>query len=434
MHALRIKKYISSIKSGTVLGNVSWSVLHRGICFLNGVIVMAVIARHLGPSGYGILMAALSMVAILSPLCKLGYPNLLIRDFNAEEYNCDLLFSSAYLVQLFVSICLWLGFLGYLFLVRQVDSVYLIISLMVLLQPLTVAVTFEQARLNIRSYVILDIYVIVALAVIRFWGAYCGASVAFFAIWHVIYVSLPAGILFYGHMKKRLYKISLSGWREVFELHRKDIFYLTLSSLTAAIFMNQDVLMLFWLSEPSEAGKYSVGARLSAAFSFLPLVISSAYLAKLSKYDARDIAYRLQLNRYFRINTAVSFLVVVVALIIFPFVILHLYGTDFADSVLVFSVHVPSLLFLAWGVARQQCLIHQSKTEYSFTLGLLGVVLNFVLNLYAIIGYGAVGAAWATLITQCMMALVFPLLFAETRAICIVQLLALIPFRSNRLA
>jgi O-antigen/teichoic acid export membrane protein len=57
------------------------------------------------------------------------------------------------------------------------------------------------------------------------------------------------------------------------------------------------------------------------------------------------------------------------------------------------------LLFVALGVASSQYLIIEGLTQVSLQRTAIGAVVNVVLNVLWIPDYGAIGAAWATLIS-----------------------------------
>jgi O-antigen/teichoic acid export membrane protein len=76
-----------------------------------------------------------------------------------------------------------------------------------------------------------------------------------------------------------------------------------------------------------------------------------------------------------------------------------LFGPEFRDTGPVLSVHVWAGVFVALGIASSQYLVLEDLVRISAQRTLVGAVLNIVLNLLWIPRYGALGCAWATLIS-----------------------------------
>ena len=66
--------------SGKILSNSVWVIIQHVYSMLTSVVLVALIARHLGPSDYGMINYCASVIAIFSTLSGLGLDNVIISE------------------------------------------------------------------------------------------------------------------------------------------------------------------------------------------------------------------------------------------------------------------------------------------------------------------------------------------------------------------
>lgn len=407
--------------TGTVRANVFWSCVHRGFYFINNIVIGALVARHLGAEDYGVLVGAFALVTVFTPLCNFSIPVFLIRECSSNKERAGVFIASGSIVQLLACLIVW-PLLLYVMYQNNFGSAYILASIAIFQVPLKSAEAFESSQLNFRRYAILDVSFLLILAGLRYQGAFTGKSLDYFVLLLLLQYFVPNLSLVVLQLWKRSYVPGIKGFSEFVSRNYKDAFFLSFTALVSALFMNLDIMMLSWVSNDAEVGLYGVGSRLSMALYFLPLILGRSFMVRLSA-AANDSQKLSQIRKkYFMFNTLVGMLVCVLALIFFPFIIRWFYGEEYFQSVSVFCIHIFSLFFVFWGVARQQFLVLSSNTIYGLLLSILGLALNASLNLYFIPDYGSVGAAYTTLFTQVAIALIFPVLFADTRQILLWQI------------
>jgi polysaccharide transporter, PST family len=76
-----------------------------------------------------------------------------------------------------------------------------------------------------------------------------------------------------------------------------------------------------------------------------------------------------------------------------------LYGDSFSEAGLVLAIHIWSAVFVFLGTAQGPWNISEGLQKLSLTRGLLGGIINIVLNIILIPSYGAIGASIATLVS-----------------------------------
>ena len=70
-----------------VVKNATWIIACKIVQVLLNLVVTMMTARYLGPSGYGLINYAASVVAFVSPIMQLGFNSVLVQELvnNPEE-------------------------------------------------------------------------------------------------------------------------------------------------------------------------------------------------------------------------------------------------------------------------------------------------------------------------------------------------------------
>jgi PST family polysaccharide transporter len=91
------------------------------------------------------------------------------------------------------------------------------------------------------------------------------------------------------------------------------------------------------------------------------------------------------------------------------------FGQRYAEAGQILSIHIWTAVFVFLGVASGKWFIAENRQVLAFQRVACGMVINIVLNIVWIPEYGASGAAFATLVSQAVSALLFDVLRKETR-------------------
>ena len=96
-------------------------------------------------------------------------------------------------------------------------------------------------------------------------------------------------------------------------------------------------------------------------------------------------------------------------------VVVLLFGQVYEQAGTVLAIHVWTGLFAALGIARGSWLLAEGLQKYSFWYVGAGAIVSVPATFLLISGYGLVGAALATLLSEAVVAIVAPFFFAQTR-------------------
>jgi O-antigen/teichoic acid export membrane protein len=161
-------------------------------------------------------------------------------------------------------------------------------------------------------------------------------------------------------------------------------------------------------------GFYAAASRLSEIPYLIPVIITTALFPAI--INAKKISSKLYNQRMMNLY---SLMFVIALLVILPitflsdWIILLLYGEAFEQSAAVLQIHIWTCLFVFWGTALSHWVISENLQKKQFYYQFLGMITNIILNALLIPKMGISGAAWATLLSQIMANLVYPVMFGH---------------------
>jgi PST family polysaccharide transporter len=98
-----------------------------------------------------------------------------------------------------------------------------------------------------------------------------------------------------------------------------------------------------------------------------------------------------------------------------PYIVAALFGAKYQEASQVLSVHIWTALFTFYGSGKSIFLQCENMQLYMFITTGIGAISNIALNVILIPPFGVLGAAYATLFSQMICAIVIPLLYKRDR-------------------
>ncbi|MDB6118411.1 MAG: Membrane protein involved in the export of O-antigen and teichoic acid [Verrucomicrobiaceae bacterium] len=175
---------------------------------------------------------------------------------------------------------------------------------------------------------------------------------------------------------------------------------LVLGQAGTLLLLRADTVMIQHMRGNVEAGIYGAAVRLSeVVYLFAPLVLT-ILLPRLSlllkKQD--EERFRALSQKGCELMVAISLISALCLSIGGPLAVRLLYGGKYEASIPVLMVHCLSVIPYFQAEWRYAVMVSKDRASVTAWLSWLAVVVNVVLNLLWIPKYGALGAAWATLI------------------------------------
>lgn len=361
------------------------------------------VARHLGPDQFGLLSFALAITSVLAAFASTGIDSLVVRELvDRPDSRREVLGTAAALRLTGAIVGMTLACVVAL-LLRPHDPLVLwlvaVAALGFLFQPIEVIDLLFQANMTPRKSVIARLIAYAIGAMVRVALILNDASVLAFAIAHVLETALAAlGLL----VSYKLTEPRRVRWRmaqsTAFSLFREG-WPLAASMLVIATQSKIDHIMLGQLAGDREVGIYGAAARVTEAFIMIPYTIILAAVPALArKRNEAGNNYGEAFDRLCASLVGGCYLAAIAIALAADPIIRILFGARYADSGPVLAIHIWTLLFVSLITATSHYLVLERSAHLTLYRTAFGCALSFVLNLILIPRFGALGAAWATLI------------------------------------
>jgi PST family polysaccharide transporter len=293
--------------------------------------------------------------------------------------------------------------------------------------PLLVVEPFFQAHSRSRVITICGLGAGFVAAAIKVAGVFMHAPVVFFVAMHAVENLLLAGTLTASYL---LTTSPPRGWRFDSTIARtlwREATPVIIGGFAIVIYNQSDLVLLGMLRDSSEeVGKYAAACRISTMWLFIPLAMLTSAAPFLYRAQATDrVLYERRLQQVTAATMAVAYFFCTI-IAVFPEHILRLlFGSEFEPSATALRVHVWSNVFSILGVAQTSWVLGNGLMWAILQHTILGAVVNAALNILVIPRYGAFGAAWTTVISMAVVAVVAAWLRPATRRLAALQMRAM---------
>ena len=412
--------------------NAGWLVAERVLSGVLAITVTAAVARHLGPTQFGVLSFALSAVLLFATLWTLGLSGLVVRELVREPGREAELLGTVMGLRIAGGIVALAAVLALVAVLGRDDITR--VAVVILMVGVLALYTFDgidywlQAGVRSRHAVIarslaLAVASVVNVALIVIDGpllAFAAAAALEYALGGMLLV--VAYVRLGGHPARWQFRISTA--RALLTAS----WPLILSGVANAINLRVDQLMLGTMSGSDAVGTYAAAARLSEVWYFVPAAIAaSVFPAMVRAHTGDRPSFDRWMTRLYDLMIALALpIAIVVSLLAGPLVAV-LFGPEFEASGPILAVHVWAGPFVFLGAALSRWLIAEDRLKFSLARHGAGAVVNVALNLVLIPLYGGAGAAIATLVSYAVASfgacLLYPPLWGQARAMAVALLL-----------
>ena len=391
------------MKEKQVFKNAKWIIACKIVQSILQFIVGMLCARYLGPSNYGLINYAASIVAFAMPLMKLGLDAILVYELvNSPEKEGEIMGTSLVLNVVSGTICM-IGVTLISTAMNWGDIETIIVcslySLSIIFAAFEMIQYWFQYKLlskyssvtMLLAYVVVSAYKIFLLATKK--------SVYWFALSHSVEFGIIGTILIFIYAKKtgRGFSFSLNRAKSMINRSKHYI----LAAMMIVLIQNTDHIMLTIICGKSENGFYSAAITCVTIFQFVYVALVDSFRPMiLSKKKENSAEYYNNISRLYGITLYTAIVQCMAYVVLAEFIIYILYGNDYANAVPVLRSLVFYFVFSVMGLVRNVWILAEEKQKYLWVINLSGALLNIVLNAIMIPFWGAIGAAIASLITQ----------------------------------
>jgi PST family polysaccharide transporter len=403
-----------------IVDNIGWLFFDKILRMGVGLLIGVWIARYLGPEQFGLLNFTAALIGLFGALAGMGLQGLVVRDIVQDPACREDTLGTAAVLQLLGGAVAYSLLIATVFYLRPQDLlsqlVAGILGAVVFLKAFEVAGYWFESQVQSKYTVWVQNAAFLVFAGIKAVLILTGASLISFA-WAMLaeaFVVALAMTLALHRLGPPLSSLRIS-YRRCGTL-LKAAWPLMLSSIAVMIYMKIDQIMIGQMLGNDAVGIYSAAVRISEIWYFIATAIAASVLPSILEAKKNNEAqYRHRLQGLFDLMT---WLAVIVALPVTLFatpLVTMLFGPDYSEAGGVLAIHVWATVFVFLGVAGGNWFLAENQQLISLQRTALGAVVNVLLNIVLIPMLGVVGAAWATLISYAVAAMLSDAMQHATR-------------------
>ncbi len=389
--------------SNKLFNNAKWIIGCKVFQSLLQFVVGMLTARYLGPSNYGLIDYAASIVAFAIPIMQLGLQSTLVQEYVESPEKEGQIIGTHLTMNLVAAVTCMIGMMSFVVISNPGEKTTILVcalySVSLFAQALEMLQYWFQAKLisqytsltGLVAYTIVTAYKIYLLAAQKsiYWFAVSNALDYF-----VIAITL---IVIYCKLSNKKLRVSFRLFIEMFARSK----YFIVSSLMVTIFAQIDKIMLKAMMTEEAVGIYSAAVTCAGLTSFVFSAIIDSFRPTIfeNKKSSQEV-YENSLVLCYSVVIYLSLMQCIVFSVFSKQIIYILYGSDYAASASALSLVVWYTTFSYIGPIRNIWMLAEDKQKYLWIINLSGAVANVILNAALIPFIGVMGAALASLVTQ----------------------------------
>lgn len=394
------------MKEKQVFNNAKWIIVCKIAQSILQLLIGMICARYLGPSNYGLINYASSIVAFVIPIMRLGFDSTLVHELVENPKKEGEIMGTSLGMNLLSAFACIIGVSAFSTVANFGETETIIVCILYSTSLIFAALEMMQYWFQYKllskyssivmliSYVFVSVYRIILLVTSQ--------SVYWFALTHSVDYCIIGILLITIYLRKGDQRFSFSFERGK-QMLAKSKYYIV-ASLIIVVIQNTDHIMITKMIGTAENGIYSAAITAVAVVQFVyTAIIDSFRPLILESKNTNQKEYEKNMTRLYCIICYMALAQGIVFTAFAWLIIEVMYGSDYSSAVPVLQILVWFIAFSIMGTVRNIWLLAEGKEKYLWRINLTGAVFNVVLNAIMIPYFGAGGAAFASLLTQIFM-------------------------------
>lgn len=397
-----IKTRLEQLVAAPSFGNSIWLMGDRLIRMGLGLLVGVLVARYLGPDGYGQLSFAGSYVMLFSALALFGLESIVVRELVHHPEAEQAILGTTSLIRAAAGLLAYLGAIVTLLVIRPGDrTALLLVALLgssLLAQAVEVSDLWFQSRVLSRYTVLCRTSAFIISSCLKVLLVLSSASLVAIAAATAVEALIAALLLVLTHA--RFSEVGILTWRWDRSWFRRLLtgsVPMVLSGVVLMVYLRIDQVMLGAMAPQAELGLYAAAVRISEVWYFVPTAIVSSLFPGLVALRSSDpVRFEQKLQQLYNLLAFLGYAVALPVTFIAPWLVQLLFGSAYLAAAPLLAVLIWAGLFANLSVVRNAHFIALDWGRSLLWATSLGATANVLLNLLLIPRYGALGAAVAT--------------------------------------
>jgi O-antigen/teichoic acid export membrane protein len=413
----KLNTFVLSVKKfNNFFSNSFWLLAEKFHRALLGLLVGAWVARYLGPQNYGNLAFAVSYIAFFQAVVTLGNDGLIVRDILKNKESDSNILGTVFAMRIVLGFIAW------------IIAVVLCLMLYGYAEPIFILITVLGSIIFFQAGDTIDLWFQSQnKSKYTAWAKFFSQIVS--NIFKIIFVLTKAPLIFFAFALGVdglliaiglifIYKFHKTNSPWSFDLDRSKLIFkeswpYLISGASTMLYMRIDQYMLQHILGSYVLGIYAVALPISQVWYVIPVtltVILAPYLTK--RKINNEFEYQKTLSMIFRYFGISSLLLSCLISYFAKDIISFLYGTQYAESGLILSVHVFTNFFVFQSQVQNLWFVNEGKGLNQSYQTLLGLVTALIANYFLITNYGVLGAAYASILAYAVSGVLSNLIFA----------------------
>ncbi|WP_179079028.1 flippase [Shewanella sp. UCD-KL12] len=416
------------MQQSNALKNASWLLIEKGLLLGSGFIFTIFLTRYWTVSELGQYQYILALIGLLLPFSNLGLNSLVSKELVLREGDTDKILGTAILLRLIGAM---LGGLVYavlaLWLVPiELQSLFWVLLLAQLTHAFGVFDYYFEAKVQSKVSAVIRTCVGLSFMLIKLFFVVNGMGITSILLITAI-EWLVLGVMWFIVYQLYHQRVRHLTWCSTQARHYLcRCVWLILSSIAAVIYLKIDQVMLGNMDSNEAVAFYSLASRLSEVWYLVPGIIVASFYPALIRSKAKAKCYKNQLQSLCTYLCWGAVIIAVVMTLIAPPLVPWLFGEQYSSVIMILQIHIWASVFIFMRALFSKWILIEDIPKYSLLTHASGAVINIILNLWLIPQWGAIGAAWATLVSYAVASYIVLFCFVQTRPMAFVMTKALL--------
>lgn len=382
--------------------NAKWIILCRIGKALLQLIVGMITVRYLGPSNYGLVNYANSVIAFMIPVMQLGLNSTLVQEYVTDPDSESKIAGTSMIMSAASSMLCMVGVVGFASVANRGEPVAIWVcalsSLSLLFQATEMLQYWFQAKLK-SKYPSLSILVAYAITSgYKLWLLMSGKSVYWFALSNALEYAITSLLFFVAYKYVGGGRLGFS-WKIARSMFAKSKYFI-LSNLMVTIYHNTDLVMVKLISGNAQGGYYGAALTCGCVVNFVyAAIIDSGRPMILEQQKVSKAAFENSMTKLFSVILYATLAQCVTYVLFAPLIVKLLCGEAYLPTVPVLQIVIWHQVFSYTSYVRDIWILAEGKQNVLWIINTSGVVINILLNALMIPHWHAVGAALASVLT-----------------------------------
>lgn len=386
-----------------VIKNASWIIGCKVVQAILNLVVSMLTARYLGPSNYGVITYASSLVAFVVPLVRLGLDGILVQEFVEHPERNGEVIGTATMLTMVSSFLGVLGVWAFTTVVNQNETETIVVSVLystsLFFQMLELIQYWYQAKLLSKYVSLVSLVSRMFVSAYKIYIIVEQKSIYYFSIVNALdflLISIALFVIYYKIGGQNI-SFSLSIARRMLSKSKHFI----ISGMMVSVFTQADKIMLKLMNGDAESGYYSVAVTCAGMSVFVFSAIIDSFRPVIFENKKSDVLlYKRNTIRLYSIIIYMALIQSMILTLFAPIIIRLLYGSKYLPAIDILRIITWYSAFSYLGAARNIWFLAEGRQKYIWITNMIGAISNIACNAILIPVYGACGAAVASVITQ----------------------------------